>query len=75
MKQTTTYYMHTIEDKPGTFAGGMVCFAGGSATLAKNLRQIRREQVASRASDAECQTSKVWEYGYIRVRVPCGEGE
>ncbi len=64
-----TYYLHTIDRRPGTFDGNQICFAtfyGKPNKLATSLKQIRAEQKASREYRARRGFDDSFEYGYRR---------
>lgn len=65
-------WMHTLNGKPAAFDGQQVCYWWRNAPLAKSLKQIKREQVASTEwrrerglSDAPGDSS----YGHIIIRI------
>lgn len=60
-----TYYMHTLDGRPAAFfPHDGVCFTNKRITLAKSLRQIRREQTLCRAMRL---TDHGYKYGYATV--------
>lgn len=70
-----TFYMHTIDDRPGFFNGNQICFAivrgNGKACqrLVATLDQIRAEQKLS----VRFRNSFGWEiprYDYVKVVLP-----
>ena len=74
-RMMTTYYMHTIDGKPAAFIEDQIYFMPyyGSAkcrTLARSLRQIRREQKKAAEFRAALGYHNDFEYGYVRVATP-----
>ncbi len=69
-----TYYMHTLDGKPGCFLGGQICFAqqeGKPNKLRESLKQIRKEQEASDKYRAEQgYDNDDVEMGYCRFTLP-----
>jgi hypothetical protein len=63
-----TMYMHTLDGKPATFIIDGVYFGknGQSITLAKNLRQIRREQRIDQINFPRL----IFQHGHRLVKVP-----
>lgn len=64
-------YMHTINGKPAQFTGGQICFAPWKITrFAKDLRQIRREQDATKQYRKDRNYSLKFNYGYRIIYLP-----
>ncbi len=79
MSKGNNYYLHTLDDKPAYFDGRQICFCfqGGDhrsrQRLVRDLKQIRKEQEASRRwRDEMGYENSVWRYGYVRVSLPDG---
>lgn len=76
--RTRTYYLHTIDGKPATCSAGYVVVIPDDSSgvaevlLARDLRQIRREQARSRRWDREhgIAADEIVSYGYVLVRLP-----
>ena len=72
-----TFYLHTIDGKPGCFSGDQICFLpfhGKAYELATSLSQIRKEQEATkryRLKNGWLFVSR--RYGHRRVAIPNGE--
>lgn len=70
------YYLHTINDKPAAFYPdqGQIChltFYGEAGPLATSLRQIKREQAASKRYRVKNGYSNLPDkYGHRRLSVP-----
>lgn len=63
-----TLYMHTLDGKPAAFfPRDGVCFAHKRITLARSLRQIRKEQAESSRIRTDAGLSDDCEYGYVTV--------
>lgn len=69
----TTYYLHTLDGCPATFMDGHLVFAHLRIKPATSLRQIRREQAASRewdaAFDKRAGKQPPMRYGYVTISV------
>ena len=71
-----SYYMHTLNDQPAAFYGGLICFmslTGSPNRLAASLVQIRREQQASIRYErivGQEREGDDFKYGYLRVCLP-----
>jgi hypothetical protein len=69
----TTYYMHTLDGQPASFAekDGGIFFPSGNAKvrLVRSLATIRREQNSDREWCAARGVAPL-RYGYVRVEVP-----
>ena len=69
-----TYYIHTIDNAPARFDGDTIVDGGNSVPVVTTLARLRREQRSAVRYDSGWNIHGV-DYGYIRVRVPCGEVE
>ena len=72
MKKPKTYYLHTLDGQPADFSGEQVCYAvhyGKPNKLATSLKQIRREQQASREYRERIGFENDCEYGYRRYSI------
>lgn len=73
-RKTKTYCMHTIDGRPAFFAGNQICFVLRTRKphkLAKDLKQIRREQKLTIKYRSEVLGigEEPNKYSYIRVSV------
>lgn len=69
------YYLHTLNGRPAFFDGEAVYlmpFYGKPGALATSLRQIRREQQASRRFVSANFPPDTHAYDYVRVVLPEG---
>ena len=72
-RKARSYYMHTIDGKPGTFSDGQVCFAthfGAPNELRSSLAEIRAEQRKSHQNREKWGFDNDSELGYVRVCLP-----